>query len=153
MSAVPGRSARRKTVRVGTVFTGAVACATAFGPTAAAAAAPAVATGNRVALTAITEKDCPNPQGNDEHWFHLYWQAASKHGPTCIGYKGTVVVDHIFQAWCPGDNFGWIKWISVGGTSYKSPFSGEGFLVSYINPFFAKSVHISRWSGSGACGF
>jgi hypothetical protein len=149
---MPGRSARRKAVRVGTALTGAAACAAAFAPGAAAATQ---GTAVRDVRPAISEKDCPDPQGNYFHWVHFYWQAASRHGPTCIGDKGTKVVDHIFQAFCGGNNYGWFTYISTGGTSYKSNIvsSPNDFIVSYSPPIFVKSVHISRWGNDGGCAY
>jgi hypothetical protein len=135
----------RRSFRVGTVLTGAAACAAAFGPTAAAATAGKPLPGN------ITEEDCT---AADAHWLHLYWPAYSDHGPTCIGgTTGTIQVDHSMVGWCPGEASGDISYISADG-GYSFPgFDAQGVEITRPggSAFYVISVYISRFSGNYTC--
>jgi hypothetical protein len=146
-------------LRMATVFTGAAACAAAFGPTAAAATTAATAGKPLPANTEVTagkllpsidEVDC---NASEVHWFHLYWLPSADHGPTCLGYKGTKTVDHSFEGWCPGTNWGWFTAVSYYGTEYTSYFSPFfGYIPGpYSLPFYVLDVHISSWSGNAVC--
>jgi hypothetical protein len=145
-SAEEGKHPMKKSFRVGTVLTGAAACAAAFAPT--AAAATTTATAGKPLPGNTTEVDCT---AADAHWFHLYWSPALDHGPTCVHIPGTKTVDHWFDAFCAGADYGWFTYISLYGLSHKqgfSPHGGEIVIGSYSSSFYVKSLHISE-SGAG----
>jgi hypothetical protein len=132
-------------LRMATVFTGAAACAAAFTPTAAAATtatAPKLLPGN------IEEVDCT---AADSHWVHLYWLPSSDHGPTCLGYKGTKLVDHWFASFCSGNNYGWISYLSYYGGHYVSRFDTPLAAPSISSPFYVIELHISGYGGNSTC--
>jgi hypothetical protein len=146
-------------LRMATVFTGAAACATAFGPAAGAATTAGAGTTAAAATTAATagkplpsnidEVDCT---AADAHWFHLYWSAAADHGPTCLGYKGLKAVDHWFSSWCPGNNYGYFTYLSSqGGGPYTYIFSAGELLHSYPYSAYILDVYIGGWSGPWTC--
>jgi hypothetical protein len=143
----------KRSLQVGTVLTGAAACAAAFAPTAAAATAPGIATraavtaGKPLPSNAVTEKDCT---ASDSHWVHAYWPGYADHGPTCFGYAGVKEVDHSFVEFCPGNNYGVFTALTSSGT-YFSHFFAPHSGVSLDFTFYMISIEISRWVGSDAC--
>jgi hypothetical protein len=138
---------------VGTVLTGAAACAAAFGPTAAAATTATAATPVPAAKPVpsnTTEEDCT---AADAHWVHMYWLPSADHGPTCLGYTGTEVVSHSFSAFCAGNNYGWLSYISSGGELIThQAFSSKTFILAAEDAdIYVFSVHISGYGGSEPC--
>jgi hypothetical protein len=138
----------KKTLRMATVFTGAAACAAAFGPT--AGAATTAATAGKPLPGNITEQDCT---AADAHWFHLYWPGYADHGPTCLASKGTKEVDHSFVGWCPGETYGWLRYLSINGSLYSVGFDAFGTEITQPkgSTFYVISVHVSGHSGNYTC--
>jgi hypothetical protein len=142
-----GKRPMKKSFRVGTVLTGAAACAAAFGPTAAAAT---TATAAKPVPSNVTEEDCT---AADSHWVHMYWLPSADHGPTCLGYKGTKEVSHSFDGFCAGNNHGWLSYISSDGELIThQAFSSKTFILPAEGAdIYIFGVHISGYAGSEPC--
>jgi hypothetical protein len=149
------KAARRKTMRVATVFTGAAACMTGLGPAATAGTGhyvrPMLHTGGN-----ITRHNC-NRSTSYPTWLHMQGSGII----SCFGFTGTYNWDQILgnsiTYWmCGGNNVGWYSGIDRAtgkvttthfheGTNFVPLLGGSGW---YIN-----KVHISGWSGNDKCSY
>ena len=83
------------------MFTGAAACAALFTPGAATAA---TAKAGRMEPD-ISHKNCGHAATTS---MHFYWPPSAKHGPTCVGGRGsTSLGGTVFSAVCTGANSGY----------------------------------------------
>jgi hypothetical protein len=83
----------------------------------------------------------------------MYWPGYADHGPTCLGYTGTKEVDHSAVGWCPGNNYGWLTYLSINGSLESVGFDAQGVDNTQPNGsvFYVISVHISGYSTNDTC--
>lgn len=145
-----------KTMRVATTFTGAAACAVAFGPPAMAgtvhsAHQPAL---ERLRPRSVVGESC---RPGTSHWLHL---ANNKQSDRCFGFSGTLHVSYYTTSYCGGTNYGWIAGIYDSSKQHEYfTYFGPGTTYAHIpgtsryKLVLIESEHISRWKGTDKCAF
>jgi hypothetical protein len=138
----------RKTMRVATVFTGAVAAA-AFAPAAMAATADPGHAAVAGHLAQPESKIWGSIQqtsscANVPHWLHIAQNAPLY--SLCFGFEGRSKVSTYMSAECGGNNYGFLFTDNVG-TSF-----GPGKTFRRFKPGRSlESVVINGWTGNDTC--
>jgi hypothetical protein len=149
--AVPG-----KTMRVATTFTGAVACAAAFAPTAMAGTAHVMQPARGLLPDTTASINATRCTPGTSHYFHLGDEDAA----SCFYGSGTFDVNHEpATSFCGGNNIGWLDGV-LGSPNFGKPYRTtfhQGTFYAHIpgttavSPLFVSFVHISKWSGHDTC--